>query len=74
VNIQNRQKLSEIIKTARGTMSQRAFGKLLGVSATAGEWSCWPLHRNDLTAENTEDTEGENREMNNLDATGFYMS
>jgi transcriptional regulator with XRE-family HTH domain len=35
VNIQNRQKLSEIIKTARGTMSQRAFGKLLGVSATA---------------------------------------
>jgi len=32
------------------------------------------LHRNDLTAENTEDTEGENREMNNLDATGFYMS
>lgn len=35
MNIQNRQKLSEIIKTARGTMSQRAFGKLLGVSATA---------------------------------------
>jgi Helix-turn-helix. len=35
VNIQNRQKLSEIIKTARGSMSQRAFGKLLGVSATA---------------------------------------
>ncbi|MEZ2280194.1 MAG: hypothetical protein ACBR12_25150 [Microcoleus sp.] len=29
------------------------------------------LHRNDLTAENTEDTEGENREMNNSDATGF---
>jgi DNA-binding transcriptional regulator YiaG len=35
LNIQNRQKPSEIIKTARGTMSQRAFGKLLGVSATA---------------------------------------
>ncbi len=35
MNIQNRQKLSEIIKTARETMSQRAFGKLLGVSATA---------------------------------------
>ena len=35
MNIQNRQKLSEIIKTARGTMSQRAFGKLLGVSAIA---------------------------------------
>ena len=35
MNIQNRQKLSEIIKTARGSMSQRAFGKLLGVSATA---------------------------------------
>jgi len=35
VSIQNRQKLSEIIKTARGAMSQRAFGKLLGVSATA---------------------------------------
>jgi|JI9StandDraft_1071089.scaffolds.fasta_scaffold95018_4 hypothetical protein len=29
------------------------------------------LHRNDLTAENTEDTEGENRDMNNSDATGF---
>lgn len=35
MNIQNREKLSEIIKTARGAMSQRAFGKLLGVSATA---------------------------------------
>ena len=35
MSIQNRQKLSEIIKTARGAMSQRAFGKLLGVSATA---------------------------------------
>ncbi|MEG5067537.1 helix-turn-helix transcriptional regulator, partial [Microcoleus sp. B3-A4] len=33
--LSNYQKLSEIIKTARGTMSQRAFGKLLGVSATA---------------------------------------
>ena len=37
MNIENRQKLSEIIKTARGTMSQRAFGRLLGVSATAVE-------------------------------------
>ena len=35
MNIQHRQKLSEIIKTARGPMSQRACGKLLGVSATA---------------------------------------
>ncbi len=29
------------------------------------------LYRNDLTAEGAEDTEGENREMNNSDATGF---
>jgi transcriptional regulator with XRE-family HTH domain len=35
VNIQSRQKLIEIIKLARGSLSQRAFGKLLGVSATA---------------------------------------
>jgi transcriptional regulator with XRE-family HTH domain len=35
VNIESRQKLIEIIKLARGSMSQRAFGKLLGVSATA---------------------------------------
>lgn len=35
MNTQSRQKLIEIIKLARGSMSQRAFGKLLGVSATA---------------------------------------
>ncbi len=35
MNIESRQKLIEIIKLARGTMSQRAFGKVLGVSATA---------------------------------------
>ncbi|MEG4229446.1 helix-turn-helix transcriptional regulator [Microcoleus sp. N9_B2] len=35
MNIENREKLSEIIRKARGTMSQRAFGQLLGVSATA---------------------------------------
>jgi transcriptional regulator with XRE-family HTH domain len=35
VNIESREKLIEIIKQARGSMSQRAFGKLLGVSATA---------------------------------------
>ncbi len=35
MNIESRQKLVEIIKFARGSMSQRAFGKLLGVSATA---------------------------------------
>lgn len=35
VNIEGREKLIEIVKTARGSMSQRAFGKLLGVSATA---------------------------------------
>ena len=35
MNIESRQKLIEIIKLARGTMSQRAFGKDLGVSATA---------------------------------------
>ena len=32
---ENIEKLIEIIKLARGSMSQRAFGKLLGVSATA---------------------------------------
>jgi transcriptional regulator with XRE-family HTH domain len=35
VNIESREKLIEIIKLARGSMSQRGFGKLLGVSATA---------------------------------------
>jgi len=35
VNTQSRQKLIEIIKLARGSRSQRAFGKELGVSATA---------------------------------------
>ncbi len=32
------------------------------------------LHRNDLTAENTEDTEGENRDLNHSDATGFDIN
>ena len=32
---EGREKLIEIIKLARGSMSQRAFGKLLGISATA---------------------------------------
>ena len=35
MNIESKQKLIEIIKLARGSMSQRAFGKVLGVSATA---------------------------------------
>ncbi|MBE9212516.1 helix-turn-helix transcriptional regulator [Plectonema cf. radiosum LEGE 06105] len=35
MNIESRQKLIEIIKLARGSLSQRAFGKQLGVSATA---------------------------------------
>lgn len=35
MNIESKQKLIEIIKLARGSMSQRAFGKILGVSATA---------------------------------------
>ena len=35
MNDESRKKLVEIIKQARGSMSQRAFGKLLGVSATA---------------------------------------
>jgi transcriptional regulator with XRE-family HTH domain len=38
VNIESREKLIEIIKLARGSMSQRAFGKLLGVSATAVQY------------------------------------
>jgi hypothetical protein len=32
------------------------------------------LYRNDFTAENTEDTEGENRDLNNSDATRFDRS
>lgn len=35
MNIESKEKLIEIIKQARGSMSQRAFSKLLGVSATA---------------------------------------
>ncbi len=35
MNTEGREKLIEVIKLARGSMSQRAFGKLLGVSATA---------------------------------------
>ncbi|MBV8886527.1 MAG: helix-turn-helix transcriptional regulator, partial [Chroococcidiopsidaceae cyanobacterium CP_BM_RX_35] len=35
MNIEGREKLIQIIKLARGSMSQRSFGKLLGVSATA---------------------------------------
>jgi len=35
VNIESREKLIEIIQLARGEMSKRAFGKLLGVSATS---------------------------------------
>ncbi len=35
MDTQSRQKLIEIIKLARGEMSQRAFGKQLGVSATS---------------------------------------
>jgi transcriptional regulator with XRE-family HTH domain len=35
VNTDSREKLIEIIKLARGSISQRAFGKMLGVSATA---------------------------------------
>lgn len=35
MNTQGREKLIEIVKTTRGSMSQRAFGKLLGVSTTA---------------------------------------
>ena len=35
VNLESREKLVQIVKKARGSMSQRAFSKLLGVSATA---------------------------------------
>ena len=35
MKIESREKLIEIIKLARGSMSQRAFGKVVGVSATA---------------------------------------
>lgn len=35
MNAEARKKLIEVVKMARGSMSQRAFGKLLGVSATA---------------------------------------
>jgi transcriptional regulator with XRE-family HTH domain len=35
VDLEGKKKLVEVIKLARGSMSQRAFGKLLGVSATA---------------------------------------
>ncbi len=35
VDLKARKKLIEVVKMARGSMSQRAFGKLLGVSATA---------------------------------------
>ncbi|MEZ2233262.1 PIN domain-containing protein [Microcoleus sp.] len=41
------------------------------ILAAAIKSYCFRLHRNDLTAENTEDTEGENRVLNNSDATGF---
>ena len=35
MNIESREKLIEIIKQARGSLSQRSFAKILGVSATA---------------------------------------
>lgn len=35
MNVEAKKKLIEVVKMARGSMSQRAFGKLLGVSATA---------------------------------------
>ena len=35
MDTKSRQKLIEIIKLARGSMSQRAFGKQLGVSSTS---------------------------------------
>ena len=35
MKIESKEKLIEIIKQARGSMSQRAFAKFLGVSATA---------------------------------------
>ncbi|MBD2387616.1 helix-turn-helix transcriptional regulator [Cylindrospermum sp. FACHB-282] len=35
MDLEARNKLIEVVKLARGSMSQRGFGKLLGVSATA---------------------------------------
>ena len=35
MDLEARNKLVEVVKIARGSMSQRGFGKLLGVSATA---------------------------------------
>ena len=35
MDLEARKKLIEVVKMARGSMSQRGFGKLLGVSATA---------------------------------------
>ncbi|MDJ0734652.1 MAG: helix-turn-helix transcriptional regulator [Nostocaceae cyanobacterium] len=35
MNTEGREKLVEIVKHTRGSMSQRAFGRLLGVSTTA---------------------------------------
>lgn len=35
MNLEAKKKLIEVVKMARGSMSQRAFAKLLGVSATA---------------------------------------
>ncbi len=35
MNLESRQKLAEIVRKARGEMSQRAFGRRLGVSGTA---------------------------------------
>jgi transcriptional regulator with XRE-family HTH domain len=35
VDLEARKKLISVVKMARGSMSQRGFGKLLGVSATA---------------------------------------
>jgi transcriptional regulator with XRE-family HTH domain len=39
VNPEAKQKIGEIVKVARGSMSQRGFAKILGVSYTAlGSW------------------------------------
>ncbi len=35
MDLEARKKLIDVVKTARGSISQRAFGKLLGVSPTA---------------------------------------
>jgi transcriptional regulator with XRE-family HTH domain len=35
VNLQTKERLTEVVLKARGTMSRRAFSKLLGVSPTA---------------------------------------